>query len=773
MKRIRRHAEQGIATVLMLLLIGLTVSAAVVGTVYYINSAQEQGVSLHGQTQAQIKAWTGVQIVQGYLQQVVANDVSNGTTTLKTLAAAISDAGTAGIPLSITGVSGITAKAVAVDSATNPTTITFDVTGVSAAGTRAESSSTIRSVFSIPASTSSSSGSGSCGTSPKASAVFKGDVSITGGSTSVSAGSDYAAIAVEGALTIGSASQAKISGCTTGDISLSGGGIYDNAYLYSQDGTITINQMSTPVNATLWGKAINIGNTGTGGYASLKAGAYAVSVISEGATVGTAKAGGRLLASTAAGTPWSSGTVVPWNSGTLLVTLSDSTQFLVDLKSVTIDSTTGQVTGVQAASTQLSGSGAIPDTITLRAASVYGGSIDLYNLVVTETWGYNLTFKGYGGTYSSVKPAGNFKAITPTISTLTGGGYLWATGGGCSGSSCWNFPTVNAGAIAADVYYGSAQTLFSGSSSTFKFSKNQTSTSPGLPGVPFCDTRVNKMDVSDYATQANYIFNFNGNVPTLTVQNVKTKSGTSLDGTYDLQSGDVRKLGTLPFMTCNWATDPGNSSAHCLRTASPSTGWTLTGITHFPPGITLFYGNVTVDGIQASSQAVLNDSLMATGSVTLTSSGHVPLRAPNYAGATVTCDGDIYPTNLCNKTTSPSTLATWKDSSGNSHTGLPIGNIALATNQNLTSSGWQLDGIVIVGQRVYTEGATTSINGTLTVGANRQDASDSSTTTTITAGGLQVNTSSVTNDQGYSPNGSCSAGTNTTGTVKVLWTRYL
>lgn len=773
MKRIRHHAERGIATVLMLLLIGLTVSAAVVGTVYYINSAQEQGVSVHGQTQAQIKAWTGVQVVQGYLQQLVANDAANGTTTLKTLAAAISDAGSAGIPLHITGVTGISAKAIAVDSATNPTTITFDVTGVSAADTRAESSATIRSVFSIPAATSSSAGNGSCGTSPKASAVFKGDVSITGGSTSVTAGSDYAAIAVEGALTIGSASQAKISGCTTGDISLSGGGIYDNAYLYSQDGTITINQMSTPVNATLWGKAINIGNTGTGGYAALKAGAYAVSVVAEGATIGTAKAGGRLLANGATGTPWSGGTVVPWNSGTLLVTLSDSTQFLVDLKSVVIDSTTGQLSSVQAASTQLSGSGAIPDTMTLRAASVYGGAIDLYNLVVTETWGYNLTFKGYGGTYSSVKAAGDFKAITPTISTLTGGGYLWATGGGCSGSSCWNFPTINAGAIAGDVFYGSAKSPFTGTASTFKFGKNQAGTSPGLPGVPFCDTRVNKMDVSEYATQANYVFSFNGTVPTLTVQNVKTRNGTSLDGTYDLQSGDVRKLATLPFMNCNWQTDAGSSGAHCLRNASPSTGWTLTGITRFPPGIALFYGNVTIDGVQASSQSVLNDSVLSTGSVTLTSAGHVPLRAPNYAGAATTCDGDIYPTNLCNKTVTPSTLATWKDSSGNNHAGLPIGNIVLATNQNLSSSGWQLDGIVIVGQRVYTEGATTSINGTLTVGANRQDGSDSSTTTTITAGGLQVNTSSVTSDQGYSPNGSCSARSNTTGSVKVLWTRYL
>ena len=61
---------RGIATVLILLLVGLSLSAAVFGTAHYIRSQQQQDVAAHAQTQAQMKAWTGAELVRQYLQQL-------------------------------------------------------------------------------------------------------------------------------------------------------------------------------------------------------------------------------------------------------------------------------------------------------------------------------------------------------------------------------------------------------------------------------------------------------------------------------------------------------------------------------------------------------------------------------------------------------------------------------------------------------------------------------------------------------------------------------
>ena len=62
--------QRGIATVLILLLVGLSLSAAVFGTAHYIRSQQQQDVAAHAQTQAQMKAWTGAEVVQQYLGQL-------------------------------------------------------------------------------------------------------------------------------------------------------------------------------------------------------------------------------------------------------------------------------------------------------------------------------------------------------------------------------------------------------------------------------------------------------------------------------------------------------------------------------------------------------------------------------------------------------------------------------------------------------------------------------------------------------------------------------
>ena len=430
--------QRGIATVLILLLVGLSLSAAVFGTAHYIRSQQQQDVAAHAQTQAQMKAWTGTELVRQYLQQLQ----DSGQ-----LAALYAKAPPFDLTLSGDGVtSAVLARITASDSTAR--TVTARLTGVTAPDSSAEARAVVEVVYAVGA------GSGTapsqCGTPIRSSTVLRGDVSIRGGTTSFTSGENYTDVAIDGSLTIQNASEAIISGCTKGDITLSGGGIDANATLSSQNGTIRINSMAQPTNATLWARAISIGNTGSANYNALKAGAYQANVKTTGdVIVGTAYAGGRLLSATASpSVPWRTGTVVPWSTGSLLVTLGDGGEYLVDMALAAIDSATGAVSNARAAAQKVnaSGSAELPDSFTLHATDVAGGGIDLYTLSVqAETWGYHIAMKGWGGTYNKVWPAGHFETINPTITDLLGGGDLWAKEAGGYPGNCYNCPAFGTG----------------------------------------------------------------------------------------------------------------------------------------------------------------------------------------------------------------------------------------------------------------------------------------------------------------------------------------
>lgn len=767
--------QRGIATVLILLLVGLSLSAAVFGTAHYIRSQQQQDVAAHAQTQAQMKAWTGAELVRQYLQQLQ----DSGQ-----LAALYAKAPPFDLTLSGDGVtSAVLASITASDSTAK--TVTARITGVTAPDSSAEARAVLEVVYAEAGSEPQPPA------MPRASAVFRGDLSISGGTTSFSnnkGASGYQKIAVDGKLTIGSASQAKISGCTKGDITLSGGGIDANATLSSQNGTIRINSMAQPTNATLWARAISIGNTGSANYNALKAGAYQANVKTTGdVIVGTAYAGGRLLSATAGpSVPWRTGTVVPWSTGNLLVTLSDGGEYLVDMAKVAIDSTTGAVSNARAAAQKVnaSGSAELPDSFTLHATDVAGGGIDLYTLSVqAETWGYHIAMKGWGGTYNKVWPAGHFETINPTITDLLGGGDLWAKEGSVNSGNYSNFPTfVTGGPIAGRFYYGSGKTLLN---SHPKVQYPVAGTSPGLPGAPFCDTRTDTFDAAAFRSSANYIFEFDASgKPRLTIQHMKASDGTSIArAEIDLTAVDpvpttapgamvLRRINGVDFLGCNNQSPNNqyNDALACLRNATPANGWRLNGITKFPPGIALFIGPVTIDGV-ASSQGTLYNTLLSTGGVTLTGSGHGPLVAPNFAEPlSSVCDGPFYPANLCDKSTTPSSLAKWVDAKGDTHAGLPLANLAIGTNGGLSANSWEapngITGNVLLGKSLSTGGATISIAGSLTVGANEISP------TTITRGGLKLDTTRLTPDQGYLPGGSCTSAA-TPQPVAMKWSRYL
>lgn len=59
--------QRGIATLLILLLVGMAISVAIFGSLSYLQGSQNQSIVLHTQTEAQMKAWLGVDVVYQYL----------------------------------------------------------------------------------------------------------------------------------------------------------------------------------------------------------------------------------------------------------------------------------------------------------------------------------------------------------------------------------------------------------------------------------------------------------------------------------------------------------------------------------------------------------------------------------------------------------------------------------------------------------------------------------------------------------------------------------
>ncbi|CAN5279482.1 hypothetical protein BH10PSE18_BH10PSE18_13580 [soil metagenome] len=146
--------QRGMATILVMLLVGLSLSATVLGLMHHIRGTQDQSLSLHAQTQAQIKAWTGVSIVKGYLKQL---QESGHLADLATAMDAAAAKGSPGVTLTMTGIDGITARVTSTSTPMpaggDPTLYAVEITGVTAVGTRAEASSTLQVVFKVGSTT--------------------------------------------------------------------------------------------------------------------------------------------------------------------------------------------------------------------------------------------------------------------------------------------------------------------------------------------------------------------------------------------------------------------------------------------------------------------------------------------------------------------------------------------------------------------------------------------------------------------------------------------
>lgn len=742
--------QRGIATLLIVLMVGLAVSVTVAATVYSLRGSQSKQLTTHSATAAQAAAWRGVEALRLYLLQVektvwpgwVGNDVKPV-------------GGLAGLGVRSANVTSVEA------TGSNRYRVTAQVTGQSGVGT-AQTTATVEVVYDVAPGSGTPGTPQVCASMPKAPMVFNGNLDYSGGKLDVTNSVNYENIVVAGNLTIGGGSTARISGCVKGDVSLTGGGITDNGHLYSE-GSIRINGMGNPSGTTLWGRNVEIGNGVSGGnYTAIKAGAYATTVHAGGGVIGTADVGGRLIASTVSGgIPWTTGTVAPFNSGHVVVTLADQSQFLLDFGRkdkngnplFVVDASTGVVSGASNAE-RLKGKedASLPDALNFRSTRISGGAVGLATLTVGQLWGYTVDVSGWSGNYETLWASGNIGLKSGTVKNLLGGGNMTVTDVRVTGS----------GKVAGTLNTPLANVQV-----------NQAGTSPGLPGIPYCEARVKPVDADNFLGMANYVFRSVNGQPQLTIQNVKRANGESIDGVYPLGNPTQSQLAILQeLMSCSYGNDKG-----CLKMRQSDGSWTLQGVMKMPAGVLWFDQSLKVDGTNTELLNTLvirgcdNQSQTGCGgNITMTTGGHRDFTAPNFAGPAKVCGGDFYPGNLC---ASRSQFVEWEgtgaDGKPQTYRGLPIGNTAIIAEGDASIAGWEIRGSVLLGKRLVTSGATVTIHGSLTVGSNER------ADTTISAGGIAVDVPDSSGGLNLVP--VCNEGSTglptTAASAAVQWSRYL
>lgn len=63
-----RFKQQGVATLLLILLMGLGLTVTALGVMHSIRSVQDRQLSVNASTQTQLRAWNGVEIIRRYLE---------------------------------------------------------------------------------------------------------------------------------------------------------------------------------------------------------------------------------------------------------------------------------------------------------------------------------------------------------------------------------------------------------------------------------------------------------------------------------------------------------------------------------------------------------------------------------------------------------------------------------------------------------------------------------------------------------------------------------
>lgn len=213
-------SQKGIATILTVMLVGIVLSVTILGTAYYIRAKQHAEVANHAVTNAQSGAWIGVELLRKYFESLNKNQIDS----LQIGNAAI-------------GLSGITAS---IDSITPPTNSTDPyqiIATIKNVSATSQAASSIRVLYNIVPSTSSSGGSGG-GTGTTSAMDIYSDLDLSGGIEFSQNGTSGASINVYGDFSTGGVGLKGIDTLsTTGNVTLTSSAHINNIYT---NGNVTL-----------------------------------------------------------------------------------------------------------------------------------------------------------------------------------------------------------------------------------------------------------------------------------------------------------------------------------------------------------------------------------------------------------------------------------------------------------------------------------------------------------------------------------------------------
>lgn len=235
--RAPRH-QRGMATILIIILAGLAITATSLGMMYAVRNTQEAQMASHALVPAESRAWSGVELMRLYLTKKQAlgqlTDITAGAQTQ-------------------TDAPGITFQIVnGYNSAAATPRIVVNVTGTSGAGTRSAASATIQAVYTVVAGTSTGTGS-----SPIATLTFQNGITLSGDIKVL--GGKNANFVVDGNVSLSGSATGISTVQSTGDIVISGGIQVPEVFA---NGSLTMNGSAA---ATLKGSAIKWINNSSGG----------------------------------------------------------------------------------------------------------------------------------------------------------------------------------------------------------------------------------------------------------------------------------------------------------------------------------------------------------------------------------------------------------------------------------------------------------------------------------------------------------------------------
>lgn len=225
------NLQQGFATVLVVLLVGLAVAASALGTAYYINTSQRTLVSSHALTNAQSGAWSGVEIFRKYLLARDEVDLTklNGQN----------------LVLSVQGGHELKVNNISINQkSTNPNIYRVSAK-VQNQTDKSAASSTIQVVYEISFTEDTLSNNGESGNVVKFPSAmnFYGDLDANGNITISNAG-DRAVVNVAGNFKTGSGLTGIKELKVIGNVNISGGGITGLENIYS-NGDVTLTASGT------------------------------------------------------------------------------------------------------------------------------------------------------------------------------------------------------------------------------------------------------------------------------------------------------------------------------------------------------------------------------------------------------------------------------------------------------------------------------------------------------------------------------------------------